>query len=830
MAAITAAIGISGLGTAGGLGPAEAVAQVFDGGSSWIVMTFQLLSMGFLSPLSIGIDVAAFEGFSGGGSIFFVPWLVPAGGIAAVIATQRYLGGNLRTAHIGTRFMLAGLAGLAFATVVTILAASVRFRFDDDFDTGGRLWAHSASLPGFLVSAVLVGFIAYLLLLPQRGQLLQRVMTAVAGVFEHVLILAVLGSVALLIWALVRGEYDSALVILFALPTVGFMAASMVHFIPTVMSGSEDLTGATGTELMTMFTFPTAAWIIAIIVMLTVMFVSAFRWGLRTRFHAHTAWSWIITTITYLLVGVLFTAANGIYVSVFMAGEGLRASFHSAAWGFIVWLLVGAVVQALASYIMPRLTYRLPAGLVRALGVGLTLPPAFAPATPTPEHDGDRSAAQPVPSVEQTAVMSPVVDSNAHITASAETGPPSTQESWNVAAPEQREAQPMTRKSKVVLFSSLSVLALVAIAWIAHTVVQRTVFSPHHTAEEYLQAVVDGRAEDALAAMGPNVTDELRALATDEVYQAADDRPDRFELGDVHRDGSEATVEATIYQSGKAYPLELGLTKSGTQAVVFSDWSLDNGDLAGRAAYVSGPSQLTVNEVDVDVSPSGQGATENSDDTVSDEVDETVVENLAAEAGQVLLPGTYTFTAPEGSKYLSNGEDLELTITPGEVSATPIEFSQRYTSAFEDDAIAQVEQRLEACLADQTIRIDDCEAASWEDTNWNAMSGMERIWDRAPEIELVPADADAFDTSDVDLTEYSGPVNARVVEGSINLTYEVRDDEDDDWMEREQVYSPFEQDVFEPMEFPVSLDGDEIVIDYSALDEYNPDWLSPEFR
>lgn len=576
-----------------------------------------------------------------------------------------------------------------------------------------------------------------------------------------------------------------------------------------------------------MFTFPTAAWIIAIIVMLAVMFVSAFRWGLRTRFHAHTAWSWIITTITYLLLGVLFTAANGIYVSVFMAGEGLRASFHSAAWGFIVWLLVGAVVQALASYIMPRLTYRLPAGLVRALGVGLTLPPAFAPATPTPAHDGYGPATQPVHSGEQTAIMASVPHSDPH--SSAETGP-STQTSWNAAAPEQREAQPMTRKSKVVLVSSLSVVALVAIAWIAHAVVARTVFSPHHTAEEYLQAVVDGRAEDALTAMGPNVTDELRALATDEVYQAAADRPDRFELGDVHRDGSDATVEATIYQSGKAYPLELGLTKSGTQAVVFSDWSLENGDLAGRAAYVSGPSQLTVNEVDVDVSPSGQGAAENSDDTFSDGVDEAAVENLAAESGQVLLPGTYIFTAPEGSKYLSNGEDLELTITPGELSATPIEFSQRYTSAFEDDAIAQVEQRLEACLADQSIRIDDCEAASWEDTNWNAMSGMERIWDRAPEIELVPADVDAFDTSDVDLTEYSGPVNARVVDGSINLTYEVRDDEDDDWMEREQVYSPFETGVFEPMEFPVSLDGDDIVIDYSALDEYNPDWLSPEFR
>lgn len=830
MAGLTAAIGINAVGSATGLGPVDGMTQVFDGGPSWWVVTFQILAMGFLSPLSIGMDITIFEGLSGGGSLFFVPWLVPAGGIIAVAATQRHIGRNLRTPHTGTRFLLAGLAGLVFATIVTVLAATVRFRFIDDFETGSRLWAHAASLPGFLVSAVVVGFMTYLLLMPQRGQLLQRVMTGIAHVFEHVLTLAVLGAVALLIAALVSGETEAALLIVFALPTMGLMAASMVHFVPTVMSGSENMTGTTGAESMTMFALPTVAWILAIVVMLVVLCVSAFRWGLRAQFHAHAAWSWITLTVTYVLVGVLITAANGLYFSAYMAGEGVQASIRPAAWGFLIWLLVGVVVQALASYIMPRLTYRMPTGLVRTLGIGLTLPPAFAPAPQTSPVDADEPATQSMAAVEQTAVMAPVANSDAHIAASAEPGPPAP-DPWSAPAPASRDSRPMTRKSKVVLISGLSLLALVALAWIAHTVVDRTVFSPRHTAEEYLQAVVDGRAEDALQAMGPNVTDELRALATDEIYQAATDRPDRFELGDVHRDGSEATVEATMYQSGKAYPLELGLTTSGRQAVVFSDWSLEAGDVAGRAVYTSGPSQLTVNDVETEVTPSGQGPAESSAATYNTETDETAVENLAAEMGQVLLPGTYTFAAPQGSTYLSNGEDLELTVTPGEVSTTPIEFSQRYTAAFEEDAVAQVEQRLESCLEDNTIRIADCEAASWEDTSWNAMSNMERIWERSPEIELVPAESeDVFAGSGTDLTEYSGPVNARVVEGSINLTYEVRDDEDDDWTDRERVYSPFETGPFEPMEFPMSLDGDEIVIDYSALDEYNPDWLSPEFR
>src|SRR5699024_3438440 len=145
-----------------------------------------------------------------------------------------------------------------------------------------------------------------------------------------------------------------------------------------------------------------------------------------------------------------------------------------------------------------------------------------------------------------------------------------------------------------------------------------------------------------------------------------------------------------------------------------------------------------------------------------------------------------------------------------------IEFSQRYTEEFEQDTVAQVEQRLESCLADGSIRVDDCEAASWEDTGWNAMTDLERTWDTAPEIELVPAESDPY-ASDTEITEYSGPVTARVVEGRINATYQVRDDEDQDWMERDRTYSPFGDSWLDPMEFPVTLDGDEINIDFSAL-------------
>src|SRR5699024_12401599 len=96
--------------------------------------------------------------------------------------------------------------------------------------------------------------------------------------------------------------------------------------------------------------------------------------------------------------------------------------------------------------------------------------------------------------------------------------------------------------------------------------------------------------------------------------------------------------------------------------------------------------------------------------------------------GQLLLPCTYTYTAPEGCKDLSHGEHLLLTVTPGETASDAIEFSQHYTAEFEDDGIEEIEQRLESCIADKEIRLEDCEAASWEDTLWNAITDIERSW------------------------------------------------------------------------------------------------------
>lgn len=840
-----------------GVGVPSAITGGADTGASWIVLTFQLLGMAFLSPLALGVDVnvADVAEFGFGGSLFFVPWIVLAGGIGTVAATQRFLGGNMRTSRTAARLVLAGAAGIAFATVMMILVAAIRFRISDvDISqVGGSLWAHSASFTGFLVSALLIGCITYLLLLPHRSQFLRRLLSGVSTASEHVVSLAVVGILAVLISALVDGEFSAVLAAFVALPTVGFFGASAMHFIPVVLSGDQSTGLASGMESFTLFELPVWAWICALAVMLVALIVISLRWSLRTRFKAHAAWAWVVLPLVYLGTGILMTFGNGLYVTMFESSDAFSGSIRSASWGFLVWVLIAGVIQLLAIFVMPQLIHRLPGGLLRILAARLALPPALAPAsarkqqgpppappaqTTQPSAAAAQSAQAEAPGeperphgVEETTTMDPVPPLSADYEQgnTAQAPPPPE---WGAAPAARREPQGTSKKTKVLLFSGVGVVLVVAAAWAAHAILARTVYGPQHTAEAYLEAVVDGRAEEALDSLGPNVTDEQRALATDEIYQAAEDRPDSFEVGDVEHDGSTAVVEAELVQSGKTYPMELSLEASGRQDMVFNDWSLEDGDVAGRASYTSGPSELTVNGVESDIEPSGeQPEAEALDDAASDTDDAESVEEEARDTGQVLLPGTYTFTAPEGSEYLSHGDDLELTITPGEVSAEPIEFSQQYTSSFEQDAVEQIEQRLESCVASTVIRIEDCEAASWEDTAWNAMTDIERTWEQTPDITLVPAESDGEFGSDDSLEDYSGPVTAQVDDGRINISYKVRDDADDDWSnDRDRTYNPFQAGGIGPMEFPVTVDGDEISIDYSALDEPNPQWLSPEQR
>src|SRR5699024_2919534 len=288
----------------------------------------------------------------------------------------------------------------------------------------------------------------------KRGVVLQRALTGIAAGFEHGVSIAVLCALVALVTALIKGETDGAIFILFAFLSVGFFSFSMMLFIPTVFTSNADIWGGTS-ELFTMFSAPVGAWVTALVVLLLALFIVAIRWSLRTRFHAHAGWAWIVLPATYLVTGVLITTANGFYMTLYMEDESMRISVHSATWGFLVWLVIGAVVQVLAIYLMPRLVQAMPHGLVRVLGVGLVLPPVAQP--------GDVYAPpmEPIQPVEQTQVLdqSQLQDQTAPITAVSgfvtdQPQPPAEQQGqWGAAGSAASQPRPMSKRSKVLLFS-----------------------------------------------------------------------------------------------------------------------------------------------------------------------------------------------------------------------------------------------------------------------------------------------------------------------------------------------------------------------------------------
>lgn len=264
MAGITAAFGVTAVNLA--VDFSRDFEELLPDGASWIVLTIQLLGMAFLSPLSLGIDLGGFSeiAFSGSaGHLIFVPWLILAGGVAAVMGTQRYLGGNIRVPTTGVRLMLAGLSGLAFATVVTILVSAVRFRtYIDEFGVEGRIFLHSASFGGFIVAAIVVGLITYLYLMPQYGINLQRIKAAFSTVFEHTVIIAAIAAVSLIIYVAIVADAEALLAVLFALPNLALAAFSLIHFIPIQMKMAEGSSRTGVVETLTLFDFPQIAVII----------------------------------------------------------------------------------------------------------------------------------------------------------------------------------------------------------------------------------------------------------------------------------------------------------------------------------------------------------------------------------------------------------------------------------------------------------------------------------------------------------------------------------------------------------------------------------------
>lgn len=130
--------------------------------------------------------------------------------------------------------------------------------------------------------------------------------------------------------------------------------------------------------------------------------------------------------------------------------------------------------------------------------------------------------------------------------------------------------------------------------------------APEVQVQAFLDALVEGNAEQAIALTGTEVgPGDL--LLSNEAYQNADDRITGYTIGDSRADGDSASVTATIKQGGFSYDEVFSLTRTGRDAVVFDVWALDPPAISILAVGVSAPDDAVVEVGAVDVSPARSG-------------------------------------------------------------------------------------------------------------------------------------------------------------------------------------------------------------------------------
>jgi hypothetical protein len=278
-----------------------------------------------------------------------------------------------------------------------------------------------------------------------------------------------------------------------------------------------------------------------------------------------------------------------------------------------------------------------------------------------------------------------------------------------VGAPEPRRRHVPT--AVAVAAGAVGMLVLGAVGAVVLGQVSMRVHGPQQLAEDYLAALEDGRATDALALVPAAVIEDEYGvistdltLMTDAVYAEATDRPTDGRVSEVVVDGTRATITVRYRQGATSVTQTLTARKTGTTAGFVDEWELEpmaHGFIDMGGASVVGT--LTVG---------------------TQELDASMLWTMTA------LPGTYTVTGPTSSWF--DPEEATVTVRgDGQVTLGTVASP---TAAFRAEAAHVVDDVLRRCLSSTLAQPYDCPNSS------AAMAGLSDItWTltTAPEYEIV---------------------------------------------------------------------------------------------
>ncbi|MEV6584466.1 DUF4401 domain-containing protein [Kocuria rhizophila] len=721
---------------------------VDPGASSWkwiFFAPFQLAAMAALTPLRL-IMSSEDDRLSGG--IAVPQYFALACGVAAAWFLARKLSASLRVENRVVQWLMAALGGISWGLVALIVTALTSLQTNTSIyytDVRVRITAVGGLL--FPVLFV-VGLLTIASALNARstqtspGRVVigaERTAPGLLQVLRPMAVqFAVFGSLAglgLLIYAFVKGGAVLGFSALLWLPlAVGWLF--VMGLLSALFAGGQaasfaDFTGGSGTAyLWTDAVVP--VWAVVLIIALAVLSVvcAALTWAHVRPVDQRVArnpFSWAVLPLAYFLLGLLLMWL--LRVSGSFIGEGSDTasagfSVRPAGWTCLVFLLWGVVIELLARFVAPAFMHSLPApvtrwlrGSERSRGRAAVVASAAAMGGAAVAHHGAANAAAP-----QGAAASgtPVPAAPAQETAAAASSPqypaePAVTAQRDHTAPvpgEQtqelpryddaaaatytrppREPMDPAKKKRIRLIAIIvgAVLLLAVVAAVVFSVLGRTVFGPDKQAEQLLQSATNGKATAVTEAADPNVSTSERALLTDEVYGAAENRISSYEIKDTRIDGDHATVNATVTQDGVTTPVDVPMV-SDSRNGLFKSWRVD--ESAGVPLYQSfsveipaGVSELTVNGQKVAVDEQGE----------------------AHSTQFTVLPGDYAVAVSSTSKYVTYGGEQVAEIRAGSAPlSSGMAFQQSFTPALEQDVTKQLNAQLDKCAKTAEFEPEGC--------------------------------------------------------------------------------------------------------------------------
>lgn len=664
-----------------------------DAWSQLVQLAAQLVAMAHLGALDTAVQGTVFFGTLRGDAMGYAVPLT----VLLVSALGVYFGSRVAEHRIpsGARPQLllqSAVTGVVYSLLVNGLAAAAAVRFPGS--NGFSVKPISAENPWSLFVAFVFG--AGLAAVSRNGVYVRRAPSAgpvpplgklnlpVAAVTVHTVLFSAIAVPAAWITAAVAGGWTALLSgPLWIGNGVGYsFVAGHLGGVRVFMETSQILGGQESrSEDYTVYGFGAdvagasaagAAWgALALALVCTVATAIAVLLR-RGRVASADVLSWIPVPAAFLVLGLLLlpllTAQAGFDVSGLAAGEYLVAP---AWWSPVVFLAWGLLVEVCARFIAPSVLPFVPAKLQRLAQV---LP--FAPiAQPATSHAGAT-----VPD------GTPGSDSQTHGPSGNSSGL-----AGDGAAPEGMPARELSAKGKKRLLVALSALGAVVVLTVGSLVVVNAVKAgPDKLVGEYVQALVDGDAEKALAILDPDIPNEDRELLTNKVFGAAENRIEGFSVISGKVSGESAVVRVELRQGGRKYEQAFSLFKSRPE-FLDDHWKLGGSPLQRISISADAPvPALSVNGIAV---ATGQGDTS------------AFGTNFSLPA----FPGSYTVGLPESEKHLAAAEQQVL-VPIGAAGQAPetARLTVQASESLRTETSRQVAAALAACEKSTELEPEGC--------------------------------------------------------------------------------------------------------------------------